>query len=79
MQLNYNRIDHTTLYRGSGYIVEDGNMLKTCATRSPTPPPNITITSYHDQKLKNDKHINPHLINDITNPSTPIITMYIVV
>ena len=50
MQLNHDDLDHTTLHWGGGYIVDCWITTKTCATRSPTPPPNITITSYHPQK-----------------------------
>jgi len=88
MQLNHHRIDHTTLYRGGGYIEEDGNMLKLRATHFSS----RVHHSYHhliphSKISKNDKHVHPRDINDTTNSSTQLlqcillykVSLYIVV
>jgi len=49
MQLNYDRIDHITLYRGGGYIIEDGNMLKTFAIHFTSRVHKMVVTSRHPQ------------------------------
>ena len=37
MQLNYDRIDRQTLYRGGGYIIENGDITKSFATHYSQP------------------------------------------
>ena len=51
MQLNHDDIDHTTLYRGGGYIVDCWITTKTCATRFPHP-----YSYYHHHLTPPSKH-----------------------
>ena len=80
MQLNHDDLDHTTLYRGGGYIIEDDNMLKPRATHFPS---RVHYSSHHltppSKSQKNDTHDNSHHVSDTTNQSTlpsPCLLLY---
>ena len=54
VQLNHDDLDHHHLVRGGGYIVEDGDMLKSFATNFPS-----RVHHYHHHlftTLKNQKN-----------------------
>ena len=44
-------IDRKTLYRGGGYIIEDDNMLKPCATHFPQPGALLVPSPYTTIKI----------------------------
>lgn len=72
---NHNDLDHITLYRGGGYIVEDGNMLKPCESHFPPGYHNYHHHLYPLKNLKkNDIHVNSRDVSDTTNPFTSLLS-----